>query len=109
MNAQEAELARVAGEKTTADNWILAIQTAWSKHLSEGRRHMWVNPDLQKQTEEVQARVVNHFRKLGYYLEIEVWNDWYTDYVQYCLRIEPKKPEPGIFRKFISRIFGGSA
>lgn len=108
MNTQQAKEAREAGVRVTSTRWIQKIEQDWIKRLAAGWDHLFVS-GLEMEPPEVQAIVAEHFQKLNYEFSLGRWYSAWSEHEEYCLRIESKVEEPGLFRQILTRIFGGSS
>lgn len=108
MTAEEAEKARLQGIEDTTTEWINRIHKDWQATLGGGRDTMWLDTMQINCVPPVVANVVQHFRNLGYTVELEEHDYHYYTEKFYRLRVKPLAPkEPGVFKQMLSRLFGG--
>lgn len=104
MTPAEAEIARRKGIERTTQEWIKLTEEVWKGALSKGRDYAIIS-SLNGEVPEVQQKVVEHFRNLGYHFQEEKY--FGGEYEDYILRLAPPPDEPGTLAQLLTRLFGG--
>lgn len=106
MDAQTQLEQTLLSRLSSTNRWIIRINGL----LLEAADHGWPkihSPELFEEPEEVQERVMEYFRAMGYQAYRGQYSGYGLDTVWFSS--EPKKEkEPGVISQVIHRLFGGS-
>jgi len=105
MDAKTQLETALISRTSLTNEWVLRVD----RELRDAAKKGWLKthtPELLKEPPEVQERVMEYFRDMGYQVYYGGYSDgWSTVW----FNSEPKKEkEPGVISQVIHRLFGGS-
>lgn len=108
MDAATQQAQAAQARLSRSNHWIIQVDKQLHEAAEKGWPHVHCE-ELLKEPEEVQDRVIGYFQDRGF----QAYRGQYTggwDFqfpTVWFSSVAPVKKEPGVFKQFVTRLFGG--